>query len=110
MSRYRRMRQGRVTQVQGIASRGEDFFLMEVKYYINDFEDLAVELVKVRRHTRYGRMVLFLERWQVKIARKVYEEVKLDKKKLKTFEGSGVFNEVVEGALNHNHADADFHH
>ena len=28
MSRYRRMRRGRVTQVQGIASRGEDFFLM----------------------------------------------------------------------------------
>ena len=28
MSRYKRMRRGRVTQVQGIASRGEDFFLM----------------------------------------------------------------------------------
>ena len=30
MSRYRRMRRGRVTQVQGIASRGEDFFLMNI--------------------------------------------------------------------------------
>ena len=28
MSRYKRMRRGRVTQVQGIAPRGEDFFLM----------------------------------------------------------------------------------
>ena len=28
MSRYKRMRRGRVTQVQGIASRGKDFFLM----------------------------------------------------------------------------------
>ena len=28
MSRYRRMRRGRVTQVQGTASRGEDFLLM----------------------------------------------------------------------------------
>ena len=31
MSRYRRMRRGRVTQVQGIASRGEDFFLMRTQ-------------------------------------------------------------------------------
>ena len=29
MSCYRRMRRGRVTQVQGIASRGEDLFLMD---------------------------------------------------------------------------------
>ena len=31
MSRYIRMRRGRVTQVQGIASRGKDFFLMGVR-------------------------------------------------------------------------------
>lgn len=31
MSRYRRMRRGRVTQVQGIASRGEVFFLMSLQ-------------------------------------------------------------------------------
>ena len=53
-------------------------------------------------------MALFLDRLPVKIARKVYEEVKLDTKKLETFERSAVFNEVVEAALNHNRADADF--
>ena len=47
----------------------------------------------------------------MKIARKVYEEVKLDTKKLETFEQLGVFNEVIEATLNHNrdHADADFY-
>ena len=40
--------------------------------------------------------------------RKVYERVKLDTKKLETFESSGVFNEVIEAALNHNRADANF--
>ena len=58
--------------------------------------------------TWYDRMVLFLEGLLVKIARNVYEGVKLDTKKLETFERSGVFNEVVETAVNHNCADADF--
>ena len=80
----------------------------EVDYYINEFNDVAAELVMMRRLTRYDRMVLFLEGLPVKIARKVYEEVKLDTKKPETFERSGVFNEVVEAALNHNRADADF--
>ena len=80
----------------------------EVEYYINEFDDVAAELVKIRRLMRYDRMVLFLEGLPVKIARKVYEDVKLDTKKLETFEGSGVFNEVVEAALNHNRADADY--
>ena len=80
----------------------------EVEYYINEFDDVAAELVKMRRLTWYDRMVLFLEGLAVKIARKVYEDVKLDTKKLETFERSGVFNEVVEAALNHNRADADF--
>ena len=53
-------------------------------------------------------MVLFLEGLPVKIARKIYEEVKLDTKKLETFERSRLFNEAVEAALNHNQADADF--
>ena len=53
-------------------------------------------------------MVLFLGGLPVKIARKVYEEVKLDTKKLDTFEQSGVFNELVEAALSHNCANADF--
>ena len=80
----------------------------EVEYNINEFDDVAAELVKMRRLTRYDRMVLFLEGLPVKIARKVYEEVKLDTKKLETFERSGVFNEVIEAALNHNRDDADF--
>ena len=80
----------------------------EMEYYINEFDDVAAELVKMRRLTRYDRMVLFLEGLPVKIARKVYEDVKLDTKKLETFERSGVFNEVVEAALNHNRTDADF--
>src|SRR5437588_2504804 len=80
----------------------------EVEYYINEFNDVAAELVKKRRLTRYDRMVLFLEGLPVKIARKVYEEVKLDTKKLETFERPGVLNEVVEAALNDNRADADF--
>ena len=42
------------------------------------------------------------------IVRKVYEEVKLDTKKPETFERSGVFDKVVEAALNHNRANADF--
>ena len=79
-----------------------------MEYYINDFDDVAAELVKMRGLTRYNRMVLFLEGLPVKIARKVYEEVKLDAKKLETFERLGVFNEVVEAALNHNRADANF--
>ena len=79
----------------------------EVEYYINEFDDVAAELVKMRRITRYDRMVLFLGELPVKIARKVYEDVKLDAKKLETLEQSGVFNEVVEAALNHNRADAD---
>ena len=80
----------------------------EVEYYIHDFDNVAVELVKMRRLTRYDRMVLFLEGLPVKIARKVHEEVKLETKKPETFERSGVFNEVVEAAINHNRADADF--
>ena len=44
----------------------------------------------------------------MRIARKDYEGVKLDLKKLETFERSGVFNEVVEAVLYHNRADADF--
>ena len=80
----------------------------EVEYYINEFDDVAAELVKMRQLTRYDRMVLFLEGLPVKIARKVYEDVKMDAKKLESFERSGVFNEVVEATLNHNRADADF--
>ena len=53
-------------------------------------------------------MVLFLKGLPVKIARKVYEDVKLDTRKLETFERSGVFTEVVEATQNHNRADADF--
>ena len=78
-------------------------------YYINEFNDVAAELLKLRKLTRYDRMVLLLQRLPVKIARKVYEDVKLDTKKLATFERSGVFNKVVEAALNHNHADAEFY-
>ena len=74
----------------------------EVEYYINEFDDMAVELVKMWRLTRYDRMVLYLEGLPVKIVRKVYEEVKMDTKKLETFKRLGVFNEVVETALNHN--------
>ena len=81
----------------------------EVEYYINEFDDVAAELVKLRRLTRYDRMVLFLQGLPVRIARKVYEDLKLDTKKLETFEWSGVFNEVVEAALNHHRADANFH-
>ena len=62
----------------------------------------------MKRLTRYDRMVPFLGGLHVKIARIVYEEVKLDTKKPAFFERSGVFNEVVEAALNHNRADADF--
>ena len=80
----------------------------EVEYYINEFDDVAAELVKMGRLTRYDRMVLFLEGLPVNIARKVYEDVKLDTKKRETFERSGVYNEVVEAALNHNRTDADF--
>ena len=80
----------------------------EVEYCINEFNDVAAELVKMRRLTRYDRMALFLEGLPVKIASKVYEDVKLDTKKLETFERSRVLNEVVEAALNHNRADADF--
>ena len=69
---------------------------------------MAADLVKMRRLTRYDTMVLFLEGLPVKIARKVYEEVKLDRNKLETFKRSGVLNEVVEAALNHNRADANF--
>ena len=43
----------------------------EVKYYINGFDDVAAELVRMRRLTRYDRMVLFLEGLPVRIARKV---------------------------------------
>ena len=32
----------------------------------------------------------------------------MDAKNLETFERSGVFNEVVEAAIKHNSADADF--
>ena len=69
---------------------------------------MAAELVKIRRLTRYNRMELFLEGFLVKIARKVYEEMKLDMKKLETFEWAGMFNEVVKGALNYNRSNADF--
>ena len=79
-----------------------------MEYYINEFDDVAAELVRMRRLTWYDRMVLFLEGLPVRIARKVYEGVKLDTKKLETFERLGVFNEVVEAALNNNYADADF--
>ena len=80
----------------------------EVEYYINEFDDVATELVRMRRLTRYDRMFLFLEGLPVRIARKVYEGVKLDTKSLKTFERSWLFNEVVKDTLNHNHANADF--
>ena len=79
-----------------------------MKYYLDEFDDVAAELVRMRRLTRYDRMVLFLEGLPVGIARKVYEGVKLDMKKLETFERPGVLNEVVEAALNHNCANADF--
>ena len=78
----------------------------EVEYYINEFDNVAAELVKMRRLTRYDRMVFFLEGLPVRIARKVYKGVKLDTKKLETIERSGVFNEVVEVTLNHKRADA----
>ena len=80
----------------------------EVEHYINEFNDVAVELVTMRQLTRHDRMVLFLSRLPVKIARKVYEKVNLDTEKPETFERRGVFNGVVEAALNHNCADADF--
>ena len=80
----------------------------EVEYYINEFDDVAAELVRMRRLTWNNRIVLFIEEIPVGIARKDYEGVKLDMKKLETCEWSGVFNEVIEAALNHNHADADF--
>ena len=80
----------------------------EVDYYINEFDDVAAELVKMRRLTRYDRMVLFLEGLPVKIVRIVSEEVKLDTKKLETFKRSGVFNEVIQAALIHNRTDTDF--
>ena len=80
----------------------------EVEYYIKDFDDVAAELVKMWRLTRYDRMVLILEGLLVRIARKIYEGVKLETKKLGTFEQLGVFNEVIEVALNHNRADANF--
>ena len=79
----------------------------EVEYYINVFDDVAAELVRMRRLTRYDRLVLLLEWLPVKIARNVYKEVKLQTKKLETLEWSGVFNQLVEAALNHNHADTD---
>ena len=80
----------------------------EVEYYINEFDNVAAGLVKMRRLTQYDRMVLFLQGLLVRIVRKVYGGVKMDSKKLETFEWSGVFNEVVEAKLNHNHADANF--
>ena len=80
----------------------------EVEYSINEFDGVAAELVKMSLLPRYDRMVLFLDGLPVKIARKVNEEVKLDTKKLETFERSGAFNEVVETALNHNSAEACF--
>ena len=80
----------------------------EVEYYVNGFDHVAAELVRMWRLTRYDRMVLFLEGLPEGIGRKVYEGVKLDTKKMESFERSGVFNEVVEAALNHNHADTDF--
>ena len=80
----------------------------KVEYYINEFDDEAAEMVKMRRLTWYDRMVHFLEELPVKIGRKVYKEVNLDTRKLETFEQSGVLNEVVEAALNHNRADADY--
>ena len=53
-------------------------------------------------------MVLFLEGLPVNIAKKGYQQVKLDTKKLETFERQGCFYEAVEATLTHNHADADF--
>ena len=45
----------------------------EVEYYINEFDDVVAELVKMRRLTWCDtRMVLFLEGLPVKLARKVY--------------------------------------
>ena len=44
----------------------------EVEYDINEFDDVAAELVKMGRLTQYDRMMLFLEGLPVKIARKVY--------------------------------------
>ena len=79
-----------------------------MEYYVNEFDNVAAELGKMRRLTPYDRMVLFIERLPVGIARKVYEGVKLDRKKLETFERLGVFNDVVEAPQNHNRADADF--
>ena len=64
----------------------------------------------MRRLTRYDRIVLFREGLPVKIARKVYKEVKLDMNKVETFQRSMLFNEVVKAAINQNHADADFYH
>ena len=80
----------------------------EVEYYINQVDDVAAELVKMRQLTRHDRMVLFLEGLPVRIVRKVSEGGKLDTKKLETFERSGVSNEVGEAALNHNRADTDY--
>ena len=42
-----------------------------VKYYINEFDHMAGELVKIRRLTQYNSMILFLERMPVGIARRV---------------------------------------
>ena len=53
-------------------------------------------------------MVLFLEGLSVRIARKVYEGVKLDMKKLETFKRSGAFKEAIKATLNHNCAGANF--
>ena len=81
---------------------------IEVEYYIDEFDDVAAELARMRRLMWYDRMVLFLQGLLVRIARKIYEGAKLDVKKLETFERLGVFNEVVEAGLNTNRADADF--
>ena len=80
----------------------------EVEYYINEFDDVAVELVKMRLLMPYDWMVLFLPGFPLKIARKAYEGVKLYKKKVENLEWSGEFNEVVEEAPRHNPPDANF--
>ena len=53
----------------------------------------------MRPLTWYDWIILFSDGLPVRIARKVYAGVKLDTKKLETFEQSGVIHEVVKAAL-----------
>ena len=80
----------------------------EVEYYINEFDDVEAEPVKLRGLRWYDRMVIFLEGLPVSMARKIYDGVKLDTNKVDTFKQSGAFNRAMSATINHNRADGDF--